>query len=106
MTEAGCTVQVAVPDGVLPGDTFAVAYGGITFDVCCPEDVRPGEPLDVLVPAAEEEEEEIGEETDDERRKRLLAEVESGNMLSAEGICLRLPLLRPRRTAPVASEPL
>lgn len=44
-------VEITVPDGCYPGDTFTVTYEERSFDIVVPDGCNPGDPLTVEVPA-------------------------------------------------------
>ena len=46
------TLQVIIPDGLLPGEPFCIAHGAEEFTILVPDGMRGGELLDVDLPAS------------------------------------------------------
>tara|TARA_B110001452_G_scaffold100382_1_gene83286 strand:+ start:166 stop:807 length:642 start_codon:yes stop_codon:yes gene_type:complete len=51
---ATTAVTITVPDGVGPGDEFAVEWGGLSYNIAVPHGVGPGQELQIELPALEE----------------------------------------------------
>ena len=51
---ATTSVTITVPDGVGPGEEFAVEWGGLSYNIAVPHGVGPGQELQIDLPALEE----------------------------------------------------